>query len=74
MGHMGFLQEKRATCFPGFEKELTGAQLSREPAVCDGKIITGKGAGAAIEFALLIVEKIAGRQKALEIRAALQCP
>ena len=74
LGHMGFLQGKRATCFPGFEKELTGAQLSREPAVCDGKIITGKGAGAAIEFALLIVEKIAGRQKALEIRAALQCP
>ena len=74
LGHMGLLQGKRATCFPGFEKELAGAQLSEEPAVCDGKIITGKGAGAAIEFALLIVEKMAGRQKAMKIRAALQCP
>lgn len=74
LAHMGLLNGKKATCFPTFSRELDHAELLDLPAVCDGKMITGKGAGATIEFALLIVEKIAGKEVALQVRTALQCP
>lgn len=74
LAHMGLLDGKKATCYPSFEKELVNAQVTGAPAVADGKIITGKGAGATVEFALLAVEKMAGKEIAAEVRAALQCP
>lgn len=74
LAHMGLLDGKKATCFPSFEKELVNAQVTGAPAVADGKIITGRGAGAAVEFALLAAEKIAGRDVSAGVRAALQCP
>ena len=43
LGHMGLLQGRKATCYPGFETELTGAVYCDAPAVQDAKIITGKG-------------------------------
>lgn len=73
LGHRGMLAGKRATCFPGFEKDCTGAKLLDEPAVADGRIITGKGAGAAIDFALTIVEQLKGRGVSDALRAAMQC-
>lgn len=74
LAHMGLLDGKNATCFPSFEKELINARITGAPAVADGKIITGKGAGATVEFALLAVEKMAGKEISAEVRAALQCP
>lgn len=74
LAHMGLLDGKNATCFPSFEKELINAKITGAPAVADGKIITGKGAGATVEFALLTVEKMAGKEISAEVRAALQCP
>ena len=73
LGHRGMLAGKRATCFPGFEKDCTGATLLDVPAVADGRIITGKGAGAAIDFALTIVEQLKGRGVSDALRAAMQC-
>lgn len=52
LGKKNLLNGKRATCFPGFEQFLNGAEISDELVVHDGKIITAKGAGAAIEFGL----------------------
>ena len=43
-------------CHPGFEDKLTGAQVSFEPVMTDGNIITSRGMGTAIEFALAIVQ------------------
>ena len=74
LAHMGLLDGKNATCFPSFEKELANANLTGAPAVADGNIITGKGAGATVEFALLAAEKMAGKEISAEVRAALQCP
>lgn len=74
LAHMGLLDGKNATCFPTFEKELANANLTGAPAVADGNIITGKGAGATVEFALLAAEKMAGKEISAEVRAALQCP
>lgn len=74
LGHMGLLKGKKATCFPGFEKELTGAQYIDAPTITDGKIITAKSAGAAVEFALNIVKTMSTEEKAAKLRSALQCP
>lgn len=68
LGEMGLLKGRRATCYPGFEDKLTGASVSSEKVVADGKILTAKGMGAALEFALLIVEVLKGKEKANEIR------
>ena len=73
LGHRGQLNGKRATCFPGFEKDCAGAVILDEPAVADGRLITGKGAGAAIDFALTIVEQLKGRSVSDALRAAMQC-
>lgn len=58
LGHKGLLQGKNAVCFTGFEKELTGAHVLDRPAVRDGNIITGWGAGGAMDFALLYLEAL----------------
>lgn len=49
-GLMGLLNGRRATCYPGFEKDLLGATPVKETSVRDGHFITGCGAGAG--FAL----------------------
>ncbi len=58
LGHKGLLQGKNAVCFTGFEKELTGAHVLDRPAVRDENIVTGWGAGGAIDFALLYLEAL----------------
>ncbi len=73
LGHAGLLDGKRATCFPGFEGELTGATLCHDVAVTDGNVITGKGAGAALPFALAILSYLKGAEIAAGVKAALQC-
>lgn len=73
LGHMGLLKGKNAICFPGFEGELIGANISDKHVVADGKIITAKGAGVAVEFALKIVEDFDSKEKAEKLFAAMQC-
>ena len=62
LGHRGHLRGKRAIAYPGYEKELDGAEIVYEPAVTDGKIITGRGMGCAVDFGLAIVEYLKGRK------------
>lgn len=73
LGHKGLLEGKEAICFPGFESELAGAKLSASPVVRDGKIITAKGAGVAIDFGLMLVEVLKGQAVAQKLRSSLQC-
>lgn len=56
LGAAGILNGKRAACHPGFEDKLTGALCLEEAVVTDGNIITSRGMGTAIDFALAIVE------------------
>ena len=67
LGIMGYLKNKDATCFPGFEQYLDGANFTDERVVRDGNIITAKGMGCAHEFALCIVETLCGKEKADEV-------
>ncbi len=73
LGHMGLLKGRNATCYPGFESELAGAQLSDEPAVQDGRIITGKGPGATVQFASLIITELKGSTVCSDLKSAMQC-
>lgn len=59
IGELGYLDGRRATCFPGFEESLSEAEVLPAPVVRDGNFITAKGAGAALEFGAAIVDYIA---------------
>ncbi|MDD2513005.1 MAG: DJ-1/PfpI family protein [Proteiniphilum sp.] len=71
LGGLGLLREKRATCYPGFEEKLTGAHVTGEKVVTDRNITTGKGPGLAFDFALALVEQIAGSDKRKETERGL---
>lgn len=64
LGHRGHLQGRRACSFPNFESHLEGAEVMEEPAVIDGNVVTGRGMGAAVPFALAILEKLQGKETA----------
>lgn len=70
-GNIGLLQGKDAVCYPRFEKFLEGATLKKQLVVVDGNIVTGKGVGAALKFALKIVEKLVSKEKAEELGEAM---
>ena len=72
LGHKGYLKGKRAVCFPGYEKELTGAEISDKSVVRDGKIITAKGMGVATQFGLEIVSAFLGDEETQELKRKIQ--
>lgn len=74
LGQLGFLHNKKVTCFPGFESELIGAHHTGNFTETDGNITTGKGAGAALVFALEVVSILASPQTVAELKAKLQTP
>lgn len=56
LGRLGLLQGHRATCYPGFEDELTGATSTGALVEHDGQFVTGKGPAAVFEFGYKLVE------------------
>lgn len=56
LGHLGLLDGKRATCYPGIENELGKAQYTAALIERDGLIVTGKGPGAAMAFGYALLE------------------
>ena len=73
LGRKMLLKGKKAVCFPGFEKELIGADVS-DCFVCrDSNIITAKGMGSAVNFGIEIVSAVKGQDFSNELKATLQC-
>jgi len=70
-GNLGILKGRMAVCYPGCESQLLGAEICTTPFVVDGKIITGRGVGAALPFSLEIVRILAGEKTALQLRKSL---
>jgi 4-methyl-5(b-hydroxyethyl)-thiazole monophosphate biosynthesis len=69
----GVLRGRRATGFPGTEDGLTSGRFVQNRVVVDGNVVTSRGPGTAAEFAVKLIELIAGRDKALEVhRRTLQ--
>ena len=71
LGGLGLLQGEKATCHPGHEEFLAGAELTENEVEISGNIITSRGLGTAIPFALAILEKLRGREEAEKVRKAI---
>ncbi|MCI2059524.1 MAG: DJ-1/PfpI family protein [Bacteroidales bacterium] len=67
------LQGKHFTCFDGFEDApvARGGVYEKKPAVRDGNLITGRGAGCAVEFGLAILAHLKGEEAAAAVRHSL---
>lgn len=70
----GVLSGKRATSYPGHldKMDLPDVEYREEAVVQDGKVITSRGPGTAMDFTLHLVEQLVGREKRNEVEAGLQ--
>ncbi len=73
LGENGFLQGREATCYPSFEPHLKGYKSVAEEqgVVLADHIITAKGAGCSVDFALAIIEQLCSKERADEIAQAI---
>lgn len=72
LGRWGLLEGREAVCYPGMEDRLNGAKALMDlRAVMDGKIITGRAAGSAFDFGLLLTAALAGEEEAEKVRCAI---
>lgn len=74
LANAGLLDGKRATSYPGVidSMGLTATQVVAQPVVIDGKVVTSRGPGTAMDFALSLIEALVGRAKREEVEAPLQ--
>lgn len=71
LGEWGILEGKKCTCYPGFEEALKGGMLSCEAVVKDKNVITSKGPGTALDFALALTEYITGKSSEEQARSMI---
>ena len=71
LGRLGLVEGRKMVCYPGVEKELQGAKITKERVCQDQNIITGIGAGASLEFAFKILEIIKGEEVSERIKKAM---
>ncbi len=71
LGMIGLLQDRRATCYPGFEKYLKGATYTAAKVETDGNIITAYGPGAALDFAFALVRQLLGNEVVENIKKGM---
>ena len=71
LGKRGLLDGKKAICYPGFEEYLLGAQLSEKKVAVDGRIITAKAAGCAVDFGLALVQHLKGLDEANRVKDSI---
>ena len=72
LGKKGLLKGKNATAYPGFDTELIGANVKDQTVVTDGNIITARGMGATIDFALEILKELDYADAAEKVGNAIQ--
>ena len=67
LGSMGLLKGRTATCYPGFEEQLTGVSYTSQGVVTDGNITTSRGLGYALDLGLELIRLLQGPQQALRV-------
>ena len=72
LGHLGILNVKKYTCFPGFDDESYGGDYQMKLAVKDGNVITGRGMGATIEFAREILKTALNEEEMKAVENGIQ--
>lgn len=73
LGHKGILRGRKAVCYQGFEAQLEGAEIGTGAVAVDGNIITARGAGVAMQFALALVEKAVSKAESDRQFKAVMC-
>lgn len=71
LGQRGLLKGRRVCAHPSVEGQLTEAILLKEKAVIDGTLITGRGMGCALDFALALVRHLKGINEAEQIAESI---
>jgi 4-methyl-5(b-hydroxyethyl)-thiazole monophosphate biosynthesis len=73
LANAGVLSGKSATSYPGAVKieDFPEVDLLDVPVVVDGKVITSRGPGTAMDFALQLIESLVGKEKRDEVETAL---
>lgn len=71
LAHHGLLQGRRATCHPGFVDQLSNTDEIDSRVVVDGNCITSRGAGTAVEFGLVLVELLYGKERRESVAASM---
>ena len=71
LGENRILEGKRATCYPGFENQLKGANYTDKALVIDGNIITSKGPATAMLFSIALLEVMTNTQTAAKVAQGL---
>lgn len=66
-GEKGLLKGKKATCYPGMEEGLVGADKQTDKVVCDGQFITSRGMGTCVDFGLTLLAKLTDKDTAQTI-------
>ena len=72
LGELNLLNNKRACCYPGFEKHLKGAIVLNEPVVVEKNIITSKGAGTAQQFSFELIRVLSDLENANLVKEQIQ--
>lgn len=67
----GLIKNRMYTCYPGFEKQIEGGVYTDAMVVHDGELVTGKGAGAALPFALKLVEILKGETVSIQLAKSM---
>ena len=62
LGHKGLLKDRNACCYQGFENDLLGAKINYNPITVDGKFVTSRGMGVALDFGAKLVELLLDKQ------------
>ncbi|WP_313054622.1 DJ-1 family glyoxalase III [Pseudomonas lopnurensis] len=70
----GVLRGRRVTCYPSMSEHLSSATFVDQPVVVDGNCITSQGPATALEFALTLVERLAGKGKRRQVAADMLVP
>ena len=73
LGHKGLLSGRTAVCYEGFETQLEGAQIGDGSVAVDGKFITARGAGVAVQFALKLIETVHSEEESRRQFRAILC-
>lgn len=74
LAEAGLLDGKQATSYPGFLDALPGVTLSTATVVQDGTVLTSRGPGTAMDFALALVEVLSGVETRQQVESALVRP
>ena len=71
LGQLGLLKGEKATCYPGFEQMMEGAELMAEPVVVSNKFVLGNGPAYALPWALTLVMEARGREESAKVAGGM---